>query len=228
MEQPTALQWAIFLLSMGLTVYAFWHLGSGLLSRVLPAREQPQRSSAPAEESMFWVVVERLSTFLIRWFYGPILKAVWRLLVFAWELPGLLWRGSREADPPAPVLRLSVGLPVTYVTSGTQEPHQNAPSARSAVCLSAPSAAEQPVSAALPAELERLMVDTTREALIEALLIAGWNVGQIRAQLRGDNGKIGQEIEAARARLAAREAPRETPIAGRATAAEFPKQPPSA
>lgn len=49
--------------------------------------------------------------------------------------------------------------------------------------------------------LMRLMLDRDRAALIEALVSAGWNVGQIRAQLRGDNGVIGEEIAAARQRL---------------------------
>jgi hypothetical protein len=40
-----------------------------------------------------------------------------------------------------------------------------------------------------------------RAALIEALVRAGWSVGQIRATLKGDNGAIGQEVEAARQRL---------------------------
>ena len=40
-----------------------------------------------------------------------------------------------------------------------------------------------------------------RAALIEALVAAEWSVGQIRATLKGDNGAIGQEVEAARQRL---------------------------
>jgi hypothetical protein len=40
-----------------------------------------------------------------------------------------------------------------------------------------------------------------RAALIEALVAAEWTVGQIRATLKGDNGAIGQEVEAVRQRL---------------------------
>jgi hypothetical protein len=49
--------------------------------------------------------------------------------------------------------------------------------------------------------LDRLEVDRTKTALIELLVYSGWEVGQIRGVLKGDNGVIGAEIEAARQRL---------------------------
>lgn len=42
---------------------------------------------------------------------------------------------------------------------------------------------------------------TSRAALVAALVAAGWQTGEIRAQLKGDNGAIGLEVEAARQRL---------------------------
>lgn len=40
----------------------------------------------------------------------------------------------------------------------------------------------------------------SRALLIEALVIAGWSVGQIRTVIKGDNGAIGEEVAAARAK----------------------------
>jgi hypothetical protein len=48
--------------------------------------------------------------------------------------------------------------------------------------------------------LDRLEVDRTKTALIELLVYTGWEVGQIRNVVKGDNGAIGTEIEAARQR----------------------------
>lgn len=42
---------------------------------------------------------------------------------------------------------------------------------------------------------------TTRAALVAALVAAGWQTGEIRAVLKGDNGAIGLDVEAARQRL---------------------------
>jgi hypothetical protein len=49
--------------------------------------------------------------------------------------------------------------------------------------------------------LDRLEVDKTKTALIELLVYSGWDVGQIRGVVKGDNGAIGAEVEAARQRL---------------------------
>lgn len=61
----------------------------------------------------------------------------------------------------------------------------------------------------------RLQLDRTRAAVIEELLTHGWTVGDFRREglLRGDNGKIGAEIDAARQRLGiAPEQPRAIPL----------------
>lgn len=63
-----------------------------------------------------------------------------------------------------------------------------------------PSAPSVPSSVELPAQVEALMVDRTRAALIAALVAAGWNTGQIRAQLKGANDVTGKEVEAERQR----------------------------
>jgi len=49
--------------------------------------------------------------------------------------------------------------------------------------------------------LDRLEVDRTKAAVIELLVYSGWEVGQIRGVLKGDNGAIGTDIEAAKIRL---------------------------
>jgi hypothetical protein len=82
----------------------------------------------------------------------------------------------------------------------------------------------------VPAAVRNIMLDTatskddrkaatSRESLITALVAAGWGTGEIRAQLKGDSGEIGNQVRAARAVLGLvdEEVPR-TPIAGRPVA----------
>jgi hypothetical protein len=57
--------------------------------------------------------------------------------------------------------------------------------------------------------LDRMEVDRTKTALIELLVYSGWDVGQIRSVVKGDNGAIGTEIEAARNRLGITAEPRQ-------------------
>lgn len=57
--------------------------------------------------------------------------------------------------------------------------------------------------------LDRLEVDRTKTTLIELLVYSGWEVGQIRNVIKGDNGAIGNEIEAARQRLGMAEVSRQ-------------------
>jgi hypothetical protein len=49
--------------------------------------------------------------------------------------------------------------------------------------------------------LDRLEVDRTRAALIELLVYSEWSLSEIRSMIKGDNGTIGAEVEAARQRL---------------------------
>lgn len=60
----------------------------------------------------------------------------------------------------------------------------------------------------------RLQLDKTRTAVIEELLTHGWTIGDIRREglLRGDNGKIGAEIDAVRQRLNIEVEPRTIPV----------------
>lgn len=77
--------------------------------------------------------------------------------------------------------------------------------------------------------LDRLEVDRTKTVLIELLVYSGWDVSQVRSALKGDNGALGTEIEAARQRLgiapAAQPAQYVTPIVGRPTSARFETDP---
>lgn len=57
-----------------------------------------------------------------------------------------------------------------------------------------------PVSAP-DSTIARLELDRTRAAVIDVLVQAGWDVGRIRATLKGDNGAIGTEVAAARERF---------------------------
>jgi hypothetical protein len=57
--------------------------------------------------------------------------------------------------------------------------------------------------------LDRMELDRTRTTMIELMVYSGWKVGEIRAVLKGDNGVIGTEIEAARQRLGIVDEPRQ-------------------
>lgn len=71
-------------------------------------------------------------------------------------------------------------------------------------------------SAPLPAAVRALLTERRREKLIEALVAAGWGTGEIRMQLKGDSGTIGEEVRAARIRLGLADPDqRVTPLAGR-------------
>lgn len=50
--------------------------------------------------------------------------------------------------------------------------------------------------------LAGLELDRTRIAVVRALVLAGWSVGDIRSVLKGDNAQIGQEINQVRGQLA--------------------------
>jgi hypothetical protein len=70
-----------------------------------------------------------------------------------------------------------------------------------------PSAAQE--EPATPTNLtERAIPAGDRGALVEALVVNQWGVGQIRTVLKGDNGVISQEIAAARERLGLPATPR--------------------
>lgn len=72
--------------------------------------------------------------------------------------------------------------------------------------------------------VERLQLDRTKTTVIELLVYSGWDVGEIRAVLKGDSGTLGTEIKAARQRLDREDSPPasyRTPIVGRPTNARF-------
>ena len=49
--------------------------------------------------------------------------------------------------------------------------------------------------------IDRIEVDRTRATWVELMVYAGYSVGEIRGLLKGDNGAIGAEVDAARKRL---------------------------
>ena len=95
-----------------------------------------------------------------------------------------------------PFVRAFYGKPQSQTAQTAQTDRPDSPSA----------AVETP---ATPANLtERAIPAGDRGALVEALVINEWGVGQIRGVLKGDNGVISQEIAAARERLGLPAAPR--------------------
>lgn len=61
--------------------------------------------------------------------------------------------------------------------------------------------ADRPSVSADDLHVERLQLDRTKTALIEVMVYNGWGVGEIRAVLKGDNGTIGEAVDAARKKL---------------------------
>jgi hypothetical protein len=95
-----------------------------------------------------------------------------------------------------PFVRAFYGKPQSQTAQTAQTDRPDSPSA----------AVETP---ATPANLtERAIPAGDRGALVEALVINEWGVGQIRGVLKGDNGVISQEIAAARERLGLPATPR--------------------
>jgi hypothetical protein len=71
---------------------------------------------------------------------------------------------------------------------------------------------------------------TSKDALLAALIAAGWGYSEIRAVLKNDSNTFRDEFEAARARLAQPPgAPRQTPLAERELpdGVEFPRRQPA-
>ena len=95
-----------------------------------------------------------------------------------------------------PLVRVFYGKPQPQTAQTTQTDRADSPSA-------APEPAEVPRNLT-----ERAIPAGDRGALVEALVINEWGVGQIRTVLKGDNGVISQEIAAARERLGLPAAPR--------------------
>lgn len=56
-------------------------------------------------------------------------------------------------------------------------------------------------SSALYDAADQLRLDRTRKVIIDTLLLAGWDVAEIRGQIKGDNNTLSAEINAARQRL---------------------------
>lgn len=197
---PTMLDWVLFVVSMLLVGYA----ALAFLADRVPGLAGAGAVTRKASRKLFLIFVDRVGGWLVQ-----VYAAIWRAFV---GLLRTLWSGPRPDPEPAPVSTIFVPLPASYVAGSAEIPPPDAPSAPSAVRPSAP-------SAALPPAVAQLMADRSREALILALVAAGWSTTQIRTHLRGANDAIGAEVEAARQRL---EAPRQTPVAGRETDARFP------
>lgn len=202
-EQLTITDWTVFLVSMGLTIYAFWHLITGLLAR--GRAEQPAAAERPAGTAwrLPWPlrVLAWVGDVSITYVYAPLGRGLA-------NLARALWVGPT-------VSTVSSSATADYVTSGEEEAPTEPPSSLPSVRPSAETAPD------LPPALAGITVDRSRESLILALVAAGWNTEQIRAVISGANAKIGEEVKAARERLAAGEALTPTPIAERPTAAEF-------
>lgn len=208
MEQPTIWAWLQFSGSIALLCFGIFVL---VADRV-PALAGLSTVVRKASWKLFLIGVDRLGGFLLV-VYGAIGRAAWGILV-------ALWSGSQR-DEEGETVNPSAATAATYVAGAEQGSHQNAPSAPSAVRPSVPSAADVAPRATVPPAVEKLMLDRSRSQVILALVAAGWSTDQIRAVIKGANATIGEEVEQARARLAAGEQQRATPIAERPTAAEF-------
>lgn len=129
------------------------------------------------------------------------------ILVALWYVPRYLWRVYGGPDIG--------GWIVKYYQVVMSRPAPPAPA------QTTDRQADRPSVSADDLEVGRLQLDRTKVAVIEVMVYNGWQVGEIRAVIKGDNGAIGAEVEAAKKRLGIDTPEPRTPIAGRPTAAQF-------
>lgn len=119
--------------------------------------------------------------------FGAMLAAAWAMLAPSLSIAGYV---ARRALAPARDHGAPPWEHFTHMSSAEDAAHEKTAETGSVCGLSDLSTA-----------LESRALDRTRAALIEAMVIHEWPVGGVRALLKGDNGAIGAEIDAARARL---------------------------
>lgn len=145
-------------------------------------------------------------------FAGILIFSVTAIAVALWlilELLGRLFPATVEDDPPARLSTVSPPPPAHYVKSPAPLSADTAPDPGLSDGLSALSEVEA-------LALEDIRAYRSRENLVCFLVAFGWKTGEIRAILKGDSGKIGEEVREARVLLGLEdeEVPR-TPLAGR-------------
>lgn len=125
----------------------------------------------------------------------PALVVTGRVIAFSWYyVKPFMFHGYKRAPEERP--RLSTVSSAHYVEQDADE--------------AADEAADE-VSALFEAA-RRLQVDRTRPAIIDTLLLAGWEPGAVRGAVRGDNNVVQAEINAARVRLGLKEPGRVIPM----------------
>lgn len=129
------------------------------------------------------------------------------VLVALWYVPRYLWRVYGGPDIRAWIVNTFqpvMSRPSAYPMADETDRH-----------------ADRPSVSADDSWIARLELDRSKAVLIELLVYSGWQVGEIRAVVKGDNGAIGVEVDAARKRLGVEPPELRTPIAGRPTDAKF-------
>jgi len=148
--------------------------------------------------------------------FGALIARAWAVVRPAVVVVGYLckralahqWQPTEDEKPP--LFRTTVTPAYVYDEAPTAPDEANRPQTDRVF--------------ALTNAIDSKALDRTRAALIEALVVAGWAVGGIRALLKGDTGAIGAEVEAAKLRLGIGAPPRTLRIseyiAGKATTRE--------
>lgn len=129
------------------------------------------------------------------------------ILVALWYVPRYLWRVY--GGPP-------IGAWVVRSLRGVMSRPE-----RPLIADNTDRQTDRPSVSAVDPWLARLEVDRSKAVIIYVLVYSGWTTGEIRSVLKGDNGAIGLEVEAARQRLGIETPDNRTPIAKRPTDARF-------
>jgi hypothetical protein len=134
--------------------------------------------------------MERMTPEVLFWGLGPPMLILMTIVVGYGYWPELSAFGRRVAGLFA--ARQSVKRFTPPVMPSTPRPAQTDQTDR-----------QTDLASADPLACDRLQLDRTRETAIDVLVYNGWSIKDLRAAglLRGDNGKIGEEVAAARQRL---------------------------
>lgn len=121
---------------------------------------------------------------------GVVLFVLAMLLIWG-ERPELA-AAIRRWFEPRPMSRVSVPAPLRSVELPAQTSRQTAQTDQ-----------QTPRPSALRSPVDRLLLDKTRQAVLDLLLTHGWTITDLRREgiLRGDNSAISDEVAAARLRL---------------------------
>lgn len=169
-----------------------------------------------------WTFVPRHLRHAIQSGLGPSIDAA------AQEIRGAIRAGGRLLTALAYRGLLGVPIPGSVKDSGIDAPIQPIPGPPQSSEITSSRGADGQTDktdtavSTDPRECTALQLDKSKSNLIKILVYNGWNVGDIRAAVKGENGAIGAEVQAARGEGNTSDPDVHiTPIAGRMTRREY-------